>query len=89
MRDVRICIGSACHLKGSYEVIEIFQSIIKEMELDEKIELKAAFCLGRCTEAVSLERWDGEIFSASKDNAREVFKKHILVEILEEDDGCN
>ena len=46
MKTLRICIGSACHLKGSYEVIEIFQQLIKEKELNDFIELKAAFCLG-------------------------------------------
>lgn len=81
MKEVRICIGSACHLKGSYEVIEIFKEMIGEKGLEEKIELKAAFCLGHCTEAVSLQRWDGKILSVSKDTAREVFKKYILEQL--------
>lgn len=87
MREVRICIGSACHLKGSYEVIEIFQKLIKDMKLGDVIELKAAFCLGRCTEAVSLQRWDGEILTASKDTAREVFEREISAKLWGETDG--
>lgn len=78
MNIVKICIGSACHLKGSYYVIETFKELITEYALEDKIELSAAFCLGRCTEAVSVERWDGVVLSVSKENAREIFKDQIL-----------
>lgn len=78
MRPLRVCIGSACHLKGSYEIIETFKQMIQEKNLEDQIELKAAFCLGRCTEAVSVERWDGEIMSVSKDTAQEIFEEKIV-----------
>lgn len=81
MKVLKVCIGSACHLKGAYDVIETFQRLIKENTLEEKIELKAAFCLGHCTEAVSVERWDGEILSVLKDNAEETFQKQIIPEL--------
>jgi NADH:ubiquinone oxidoreductase subunit E len=55
---IEICIGSACHLKGSYRVIEELQKEIESHQLTEDIELKGAFCLGQCTEAVSV-RIDG------------------------------
>lgn len=89
MKEVKICIGSACHLKGSYDVIEIFQELIRDMNLEEEIELKAAFCLGHCTEAVSLHRWDGEILTASKDTAKDVFKRDILGKLEEERNGSH
>jgi hypothetical protein len=44
----RICVGSSCHLKGSYDVIEAFTEEVKKRHLEDKIELKAAFCLGKC-----------------------------------------
>jgi NADH:ubiquinone oxidoreductase 24 kD subunit len=78
LKTLKICIGSACHLKGSYDVIEILQSLIKEYELEDKLELKAAFCLGHCTEAVSVERWDGQCLSFSKDNTKAEFEKNIM-----------
>lgn len=81
MKSLKVCIGSACHLKGSYDVIEIFQRMIQDQELKDKIELKAAFCLGCCTQAVSIQRWDGKVISASKDNAQDVFEKFILSEL--------
>ncbi|MDK2933417.1 MAG: hypothetical protein PWP27_1227 [Clostridiales bacterium] len=50
MLQVYICVGSSCHLKGSYHIIKTFQNLIKKHDLEEKIELKASFCLGHCTE---------------------------------------
>jgi NADH:ubiquinone oxidoreductase subunit E len=63
MITIQVCIGSACHLKGSYSVINKLQSIIKEKNLDSQIIIKAAFCLGECTKAVSVKVNDNSIQS--------------------------
>lgn len=60
---IQICIGSACHLKGSYEVISKFQSLIKERDLLDKIELKSSFCLGNCSNAVSVKIGNSDVVS--------------------------
>lgn len=78
MKVVYICIGSACHLKGSHEVIEIFKNLIKTYHLEEKLELKAAFCTGHCMEAVAVQKWDGSILSVNKSNAEAIFINEIL-----------
>lgn len=78
MKVIRICIGSACHLKGSYDVIEVFKELITHYHLENKLELSGAFCTGHCTEAVAVLRWDEEVLSVSKENAREIFEKEIL-----------
>ena len=36
---VTVCIGSSCHLKGSRQVVEEFQHLIAENELQDKVEL--------------------------------------------------
>ncbi|MBP3889144.1 MAG: (2Fe-2S) ferredoxin domain-containing protein [Cellulosilyticum sp.] len=77
MKVIHICIGSACHVKGSRQVIEIFMNLIKTYHLEEKLELKAAFCIGHCMEAVTVQKWDGQILSVHKDNAEEIFMKEI------------
>lgn len=63
--EIKICIGSACHLKGSYEVIKRCQSFIAANKLEQTIELKSAFCLGRCSEAVSVQVDGTDIYSIS------------------------
>lgn len=78
IKVVYICIGSACHLKGTHEVIEIFKNMIKTYQLEEKLELKAAFCTGHCMEAVAVQKWDGSILSVNKNNAEAIFTSEIL-----------
>ena len=39
--DVNICVGSSCHLKGSYNIIHVFQELINQYHLEDQVELKA------------------------------------------------
>ena len=41
---VTICIGSACHLKGSREIIQRLQELVKEHGVSDKVDLNGAFC---------------------------------------------
>lgn len=78
---IKVCIGSACHLKGSYEVIKTFKSYIEKNQLEKEIELKSSFCLGRCSEAVSVEANNGELFSVAPESAQtfiEEFHKWVI-----------
>lgn len=77
MRTIEVCIGSACHLKGSYEVIEHFKNKIKENRLENDVELKAAFCLGNCVNSVSV-KYSGRIYSVSPETADSFFDEYIL-----------
>lgn len=78
MLEVYICVGSSCHLRGSYHIIGTFQELIKKNRLDESIELKASFCLGKCTEGVSVKVGDEYIGGFTPGNAEEMFKKHVM-----------
>ena len=48
MTQLSVCIGSACHLKGAYNVISTFQHLIEERGLHEKIAFSAKFCTKEC-----------------------------------------
>lgn len=50
MTKITICIGSSCHLKGSRQIIEELQFLIKRDELSATIELGGTFCMGKCGE---------------------------------------
>ena len=76
--DVQICVGSSCHLKGSYNVIRAFQKLVEEYGLQDQIDLKAAFCMGHCTEGVSTMFGDEYVGNVTPENAVEVSKKHTL-----------
>ena len=77
MKTINICIGSACHLKGSYTVIEKFKNKIAEHKLEQQVELKAAFCMGECTKAVSVKFGNQGVVAVSPENAEEMFDKYI------------
>lgn len=75
---INVCVGSSCHLKGSYDVIQKLKSIIEERNLENKIELKASFCLGNCSNGVSMNV-DGEpIQNVTPENIEEIFNEKIM-----------
>ena len=80
---VSICLGSACHLKGSYTVINTLQALIKEHKLEENVEIKASFCLGHCTNGVSVKIDDdtidnNNIYSVSPSTVIDFFNEEII-----------
>jgi len=48
MLELSVCIGSSCHLKGSYNIIQLFQQMMEEYALHDKIDFKANFCMKEC-----------------------------------------
>lgn len=78
MMKISVCIGSACHIKGSYNVLNSFQQLREEYGLADNVEVNAVFCLGHCTEAVSVQLDDGEIQSVSGSTARDFFVNNVL-----------
>lgn len=67
--EIKVCIGSACHLKGSYEVVKIFKNYVSDHGLEKIIDLKSSFCLGQCSEAVSVQVNNEDISSVSPEHA--------------------
>ena len=78
---LKVCVGSSCHLKGSYDVIEKFKECIKKYEVEEIVDLQASFCLGRCSEGVTVKADEEFLLNVNKDNAEEVFVNGVLPRI--------
>lgn len=74
---VQVCIGSACHLKGSYEVIQKLKGKIAEDGLGDQVLLKSSFCLGQCAQAVSVKIDDEPVYSVSPETVDEFFAASI------------
>ena len=76
--NISICVGSSCHLRGSYKIIELMKERLEQHDLNAKVNLGAAFCLGKCTDGVTI-RFDDEIVSGvSTDNFEQIFAEHVL-----------
>lgn len=76
--NIYICVGSSCHLKGSYELIKLMKEAITKNQLEEVVHLSAAFCLGRCTDGVTVKIDDEIICGVSTDNFTEFFQKNVM-----------
>ena len=81
---VKICIGSSCHLKGSYDVVQGMRGILRKYDVEDLVELQASFCFGQCAHGVVMkaeEALDGseDIFvrGVNKDNVEEKFLNEI------------
>ncbi len=77
MLIIKVCVGSACHLKGAYKVVDALEKLINRYKLKEKVILKGDFCQGFCTEAVSV-KVEERVFSVSEENIEEFFNTEIL-----------
>ena len=75
---LKVCVGSSCHLKGSYDVIEKFKELLRKYEVEDVIELQASFCLGHCSEGVTVKADERFILNVNADNAEEIFINEIL-----------
>ncbi len=48
MLDIKVCVGSSCHIKGSQAIVQMLQDAIAENHLEDKITLSGSFCTGNC-----------------------------------------
>jgi len=80
MMELKVCVGSACHIKGSYNVMQSFQQLIEENKLHDRCDLKAQFCMKNCAAGVSVTVGD-ELFGVSPEGAREFFRNTVLPKI--------
>lgn len=74
---ITVCIGSACHLKGARQVLEELQYLIAENHLEEQVELRATFCMGKCQEGVCVTVGD-TVHSVSPDRVKDFLENEIL-----------
>lgn len=77
---ITVCIGSSCHVKGSRQVVEALQSLIKENCLEDKVELGGTFCLGKCQEGVCVTI-DDNFFSVSPDTVNDFFNTEVIAKV--------
>lgn len=73
-----VCVGSSCHLKGSYQILEALKQRIAEDGLEEKITLSAAFCLGQCRDGVSIKIDDEIVTGLSPETFPHIWQSKVL-----------
>ena len=74
---VKICIGSACHLKGAREVVLKLQELVAANHLENKVDLNGAFCCGNCVGGVCVSI-EERMFSLRPEDTESFFEQEIL-----------
>ena len=77
---ITVCIGSSCHIKGSRQVVEQLQYLIRENNLDDKVGLSGTFCMGKCQQGVCVTV-DDKFFSVKPDTVKDFFSENVLAKV--------
>lgn len=80
--NLYLCMGSACHQLGVYEVLPQLQELITRYELEDKIELKGSFCLETCSVGIVMKFKEKVFTQINPENIESKFSKEILPSIL-------
>ena len=76
---IQICVGSSCHLKGSAEIVGLFEEYIEEYQLAKEVTLAGSFCIGKCNRmGVTVQIDDTVHTGVTMENFKEFFIKNIL-----------
>ena len=79
---IQICVGSSCHLKGSPEIVELFQKAIADKGLEDEVTLAASFCIGKCgREGVTVQIDDDIHVGVTRENFKEFFEENVIKQI--------
>ena len=79
---IQICVGSSCHLKGSYELVEKFKNAIEAHDIEAEITLAGSFCTGNCNrEGVTVQIDDETFTGVTPEGFKEFFKENVLGKI--------
>lgn len=78
MIELTVCIGSACHIHGSHNVVATFRNMIEHYNLHDKVSLKGAFCMKACTGGGVTVTVNGAEERITAAEARTFFKEKIL-----------
>lgn len=85
---IQVCVGSSCHLKGSADIVELFQNAIQEHGLEGEITLAGSFCIGKCNRIGVTVQIDDDIHTGvTRENFKEFFTEKVLK--VFQDEGKN
>lgn len=79
---IQICVGSSCHIKGSEELVDLFQDAIAKNGLENEITLAGSFCTGRCNREGVTVAVDDDVFTGvTPEKFEAFFEENILKRI--------
>lgn len=79
---VQICIGSSCYLKGSQQIVERAQSILKERNLEDEVILAGSFCFGKCNRVGVTVSVDDDVYTGITPETFDAFFKEKVLDVV-------
>ncbi len=78
--NIKVCIGSSCHLKGSRQVVERMKQLVEKDSLQGRVELSGVFCMGKCQQGVCISV-DDKFFSITPETVDNFFAEEIMTNL--------
>lgn len=89
MLELKVCVGSSCHIRGGAKTLKVFKSLIEAHGLADQVDLEADLCLENCMQAPNVIV-DGAIFGGiTPDKAEDFFVKCVLPKVKPDVDSRN
>lgn len=79
--EVLVCVGTGCYLKGSYDVLDKFKELARQLNLEDYIDLKGTFCLENCDHGISIKVNNEVVSGVTEKNAEYIFKTQIAMKV--------
>ncbi len=78
MLEVKVCVGSSCHVRGGAMTLKALKSLIEAYDVLNEVDLHADLCLDNCLQAPNVVV-DGTIHGGvTPDRAEQFFREQIL-----------
>ena len=82
---IQVCVGSSCHLKGTQDIVALFQKAVAEHHLDDQVTLAGSFCIGKCNRVGVTVQVDDEIYTGiTREGFKEFFADKVLHQLDQE-----
>ncbi|OOC44899.1 [FeFe] hydrogenase, group A [Thermosipho sp. 1074] len=74
---VKVCLGTSCYSKGSYEILSELIKLANEEEWAKDLEIKGTFCLENCGKSPNVIVNDKIVSEANIEKIKEVLKEDV------------
>lgn len=80
-RTVFLCMGSACHQLGGYRLLPVLEKLIEQHGVQDRLEVKGAFCLETCQQGRSMKFADRVFTGLDEPTLEAIFVREILPQL--------
>lgn len=77
MININICRGNACHRLQSHKVIEAFEKIVAQRNLNEVVNIVPTLCMGQCMNGVCISIDDEMVMGVTEGSAEYIFDTYV------------